>query len=198
MRSAMSGWIVLGICLSTAPLADEWPLHAAARSGDIERLRERIALGDDLNARDPADSTPLHVAAMSGSAELVRVLVESGADVGAIDGSGQTPLHLAPPAIVGLIIAHGADVNAADKRGTTALHTAVRGGSTEAVRQLILAGSNVNPADVSGATPSTTPTGRSPNCCFDSARTFMRGTLGEPLRFTGSPREATVRRSPPC
>ena len=72
------------------------PLHAAARSGDVGRVRrilaaDRNALGD----RDGTGATALHEAVSSGRAEVVRLLLSRGADPCAADTDGRTPLHCA-------------------------------------------------------------------------------------------------------
>src|SRR5438128_2457999 len=47
-------------------------LHDAARSGDLDRLRDLLAAGAKLEARDKRRRTPLMVAAEAGQEEAVR------------------------------------------------------------------------------------------------------------------------------
>ena len=113
--------------------------------------------------------TPLHVAAMEGYNEIAELLIAKGADVNAWDGNGKTSLHLAATKeIVELLIDKGANVNAQRDNGDTPLdwandeladllrkhggkygsiHTAAAGGDTEAVKEFLAAGTDVNAND---------------------------------------------------
>lgn len=61
----------------TAPTAE---LFAAARSGDIERVRELLDGGTPVDAQDRYGQTALAFAAGAGSEGIVRLLLERGAD----------------------------------------------------------------------------------------------------------------------
>ena len=81
---------------STAP--EDHPIHDAAESGDLERVRafldQRPSLIHDINR---AGGHPLHRAVIGGSAEVVTLLLERGADIHAIHGAGAgSPAGYAP------------------------------------------------------------------------------------------------------
>ena len=95
------------------------PLHAAAASGDLEKLQAAIdaaaLVGVDLDARDAFGATALFAAAASS---------------GAARSSGA----------VSLLLAAGADPRVAADDGRTALHAAARACCPESVEALLKAG----------------------------------------------------------
>jgi cytohesin len=138
-------------------------IHKAVLWGDIEVVKQHLAVGTDVNAKDDLRYTPLHVAAQQGHdrcKEIVELLIAAGADVNVKDGQGGlTPLHTAigngNKEIVELLIANGADVNAGrSDGGWTPLHKAAGGAGArhkqphqqhkEIVQMLIAAGADVN------------------------------------------------------
>jgi len=108
----------------------------AARTGNIEAVKQHIAAGTDVNTKSGGFSTPLHQAAQFGRKEIAELLIAADADVNAscirritrgnnvkeID-NGITPLHRAAfgrhKETAQLLIAKGADVNAKTERGLT-------------------------------------------------------------------------------
>ena len=78
-------------------LSEKYPLHLAAKNGDLDSLIYLLKTGKDVNTKDPQDLTPLHVAAMYGQNKVVSVLLEYGADINAKSeiNCNFTPLHLA-------------------------------------------------------------------------------------------------------
>jgi ankyrin repeat protein len=137
------------------------PLHLAAtfRTPSIGNQRKEIvelliAAGADVNAKDEGGQTPLHKAASGGHKEIVELLIAKGADVNAkiSDGfhKGDTPLDNAKhkPEIVDLLRKHG---------GKTlyelSIWKAAFGGSIEAIKQHIAAGTDLNAKDTYGWIP---------------------------------------------
>lgn len=133
-------------------------LIAAARGGDLVRLRLEIASGGDIDAADPTTSrNALHWAANEGKTEAIAVLLEAGADVNATERTGMTPLTLASKEgrveAVAALLAAGADANVRDQIGGSPLLWAAGLGSSATVAELLKAKAEVNVADVNGLTP---------------------------------------------
>ena len=111
--------------------APDISIREAARTGNIEAVKQAIAAGADVNAKDHYKITALHYAADSdGHKEVAELLIAKGADVNAKNKFRSTPLH--ETAVIGhkeiaeLLIAKGADVNAKNMGGETALDEAKR------------------------------------------------------------------------
>jgi cytohesin len=135
------------------PSEAELALMDAARGGDIEAVKHHLAAGVDVNVIYKGQ-TPLHYAAAYGHKEIVELLIAKGADVNAkiSDGfhKGDTPLDNAKhkPEIVDLLRKHG---------GKTlyelSIWKAAFGGSIEAIKQHIAAGTDLNAKDTYGWIP---------------------------------------------
>ena len=67
----------------------------AARTGNIEAIKQFIADGADVNAKASDASTPLHLAALKGQKEIAELLIAEGANVNAKGTGGRTPLNTA-------------------------------------------------------------------------------------------------------
>ena len=72
-----------------APYID---IHDAARTGDIEVVKQHLAAGTKVDAKGGGDYTPLHVAAYRGHKELAELLITKGADMNVRNTYGETPL----------------------------------------------------------------------------------------------------------
>ena len=89
----LSAWIAFiptgPAAAQTAPSTTEIELytglHAAAWSGDLEKLRNLLGADADVSVRDSSGRTALHVAAFAGHDAIVRTLVEAGADPNALE-----------------------------------------------------------------------------------------------------------------
>ena len=66
-------------------------IHEAARTGNIEVVKQYLAAGADVNAKSAAIYTPLHFVEEK---DIAKILILNGADVNAISVSG-TPLDVA-------------------------------------------------------------------------------------------------------
>ena len=85
-------------------------LMIAAGDGDLMRLKELLASGNDVNARSGIGTTALMYAAKNGHATVVETLLAAGANVSVVSEKGSTALHLAEKshhaAIVRLLTLH--------------------------------------------------------------------------------------------
>ena len=70
-------------------------IHEAARTGNIEAVKQHIAAGADVNAKNDWGWTPLTYAAINDHEEIAELLIAKGADVNAKDDGGETPLDFA-------------------------------------------------------------------------------------------------------
>jgi hypothetical protein len=106
------------------------PIHDAARTGDLARIKSLVKENPDLvSSKDEKyGQTPLHIAAFNDYKDLAEFLIANKADVNAKAKNGSTPLHLAAAKgnkdIVELLLANKADVNALDNEGWSPTHSA--------------------------------------------------------------------------
>jgi ankyrin repeat protein/beta-lactamase regulating signal transducer with metallopeptidase domain len=112
------------------------PLHEAALTGDINKVRSLLSKGADVNEKDPGGKTALHCASEEGHAEVARLLISQGARVNATNTvEALTPLHYAArrgsKQTVELLLSKGADVNAKSREGRTPLLEAMASPSSD-------------------------------------------------------------------
>jgi ankyrin repeat protein len=123
-------------------------LLRAAERGDVNSVKQSLALHAPVNAADPKGKTPLMYAAAVGNSELVELLLAKGAEVNQKNAGGGTALMYAAwnghVAIVQTLLAKGADINAQDNDGWSALIDAARNGHGEVVRLLLARGAQIN------------------------------------------------------
>lgn len=128
---------------------DTTPVHAAARAGRVEDLRQ-ILLADaaEALALDKYGLTPLHWACDRGEATAARLLLQHGADVDAVEKRmfKRRPLHFAvlasSEATVRELLVHHADVLAVDYRGWAPIHGAAYSGDVATLTVLLDAGAS--------------------------------------------------------
>jgi len=107
------------------------PIHDAARSGDLDKVKALVKEQPDLvSSKDEKyGQTPLHVAALNDRKDVAEFLIGSKADINARSSNGSTPLHLAAGRgyldIVLLLLNNKADLNVLDNEGWSPAHTAV-------------------------------------------------------------------------
>ncbi|TIS49124.1 ankyrin repeat domain-containing protein [Mesorhizobium sp.] len=139
------------ICLSTLATAQAGPLHAAAKSGDLNAITAALDAGADIEEQEKG-ATPLFLAVRAGHAEAVELLIKRGADVNKESALG-LPITVAvlknSADLIRLLLAHGANVNATT-RGEPMLHLAVANGCLDCVKVLVEAGADVNAIWVQG------------------------------------------------
>ena len=92
MKHLLLTTIAAVVLVGCGPSVDIWE---AARTGNIEAVKQHLAAGTDVNAKTGSGWTPLHYAAREGHKEITDLLLTNGADVNAKNGSGRTPLDWA-------------------------------------------------------------------------------------------------------
>lgn len=120
---------------------EDTALMIAARSGDLDVVRQLIEAGADMNHRNNQQYTALMLAARNGHVDVVRLLVDARADVHHHNHQRDTALMLAAQnghfhVVRRLVDAH-ADVNHHNHQGDTALMLAAMNGHRNVVRRLL-------------------------------------------------------------
>lgn len=122
-------------------------LHTAAVGSSPEIVLLLLAGGAEVDFEDKDGDTPLHAAIRKRREDVARVLIDAKANVNARNQEGQTPLSLA--------IAEGLDRTAqllVRAGASITLHEAAYVGDTEAVREFMRSGSDVNEKGLNGYT----------------------------------------------
>ena len=125
------------------------PLWQAARIGNIEAVKQHLATGAHVGAKSSRNgATPLHQAARNGRKEIAELLIAKGADVNAKDNNGKTPLDWV------IMLNHTETANLLRKHGSKhgVINGAVRAGDIEAVKEFLIAGTDVNAKNDYGLT----------------------------------------------
>jgi ankyrin repeat protein len=137
-------------------------LILAAEYGDLDTVREMLALGANPNAMGP-QSAALHCAAFEGHLEIVKYLLDNKADSNLVDTRGFYALQLAASKgrveVALALIAAGANLEARTKHGGTALHVATASNFPDVVQLLLDAGADLEARDAGGNTPLATACG---------------------------------------
>ena len=150
LAAAMAVWLcAAGAAAQTAPEPGA-AIIAAARRGDLPRVKALLASGVGVDAKGRRDLTPLMAAAMEGHAGVAEALLRAGANPNAqtthpLKGwTGATPLAWAATNgwadCVRVLLAHGAAVDARVLDRKTPLMLAAMWGYTGCVRLLLAAG----------------------------------------------------------
>ena len=92
MKHILITTIAAVVLVGCGPSVDIWE---AARTGNIEAVKQHLAAGADVNAKGEEGLTPLHYAAREGHKEITDLLLTNGADVNAKNDEGGTPLDWA-------------------------------------------------------------------------------------------------------
>lgn len=119
----------------------DFPLHDAARRGDLAALQAALAEQPDLlSSKDARDNTLLHVAAAAGQLSVVELLLQRGARLEAPGEAHRTPLLAAARggdlSVVQRLLEAGADVDARDEIGKPALFWALAEGRHQMAKLL--------------------------------------------------------------
>ena len=129
---------------STSSVTGVTPLHLAAESGDVDKVRELLQSGEyNVNCTDSNGRTPLHYACAKGHLDMVKVLIsEFKADVLFKDINGCIPLMDAASngwehIVLTLLNEYHCPSNIKSKNNKTLLHWACNGGNVSLVQTLI-------------------------------------------------------------
>lgn len=146
MRGSLSSLVaVLALlALSIVPLsavqAEEYPLHAAVRSGDAVAIREALHAGANVDRLDSRGFSPLLSTVLRGQVQTVVTLLAEGADPNLANTDGATPLMAAAIdgnlEITKLLLVAGADPAARNHSGATAETKAEEYGHAELAEYL--------------------------------------------------------------
>lgn len=120
-------------------------LHAAAGSGNTEKLKRLLAGQHDLNTRDAHGRTPLHVATFARQREAIKLLAQAGASLDVLENDRYDAVTIAAvaddEATLAVLLPLGASARQTTSRwDSTALIAAAHLGHDGVVRQLIDAG----------------------------------------------------------
>ena len=129
---------------STSSVTGVAPLHLAAESGDVDKVRELLQSGEyNVNCTDSNGRTPLHYACAKGHLDMVKVLISDfNADVLFKDINGCIPLIDAAlngweHVVLTLLNEYHCPSNIKSKNNKTLLHWACKGGNVSLVQTLI-------------------------------------------------------------
>ena len=129
------------------PRRERTPLHEAAKSGDVDKVRKLSEGGRyNVDCVDRNGWRPLHEAASRGHVDVVRVLVsEFSANVNARTDSGDTPLHLAASkghlGVVKMLLSESStDADVCNFNHSTSLYLAIKNNREEVAQYMILMG----------------------------------------------------------
>lgn len=128
-----------------------FPLHHAAREGNIPQMTALIASGSDIDAEDEDGYTPLMMALYNRHQEAALTLIQQGAG---IDYCDLTAAIGFVDELVPLLIQRGAEINPPRRRLVTPLMAAASNESSDILRLLLEKGAEVNTRDVYNRTPS--------------------------------------------
>ena len=113
----------------------------AADKGNLDAIKDLVALGVDINLNNAVNHTALHFAAARGHLPVVQYLLAHGVNKEARADDGRTALHYAAQGghleLVKWLIGAGADKEARTHEGYPILHLAVHAGKLNIIQWLI-------------------------------------------------------------
>ena len=109
-------WLGIGFYrMKKGYVNNEHSIVSAARSGDLDRVKNAIDSGFDINFQSIGGITALEHACGKGFYDVVKYLIDNGADLNIQDKKGFTPLCAATlnkhKEIVLLLLESGADIS---------------------------------------------------------------------------------------
>jgi uncharacterized protein len=135
---------ILGLGFFLKNPAHSQDVFEAARTGDIQRLKELIALKKDtISALNNMGFDPLMIACYRGQTKCAKFLVQQGANVNRPSAEGsalQAACYQNNTELAALLVKKGADLNVQGPDGNTALMYAVLNQNGKLVKILVKAG----------------------------------------------------------
>ncbi|GMF15961.1 unnamed protein product [Phytophthora lilii] len=117
------------------------------RQNDLEGVRRRLELGDDVNERRSFQGTPLIEAARYNYVDVMELLIANGAGLELTNTNQLTALHIAIDAKKSdaaiRLAQHGADANMVECMGRTPLQLAIRRNLLEVASVLLAYGADM-------------------------------------------------------
>ncbi|HID36615.1 MAG TPA: ankyrin repeat domain-containing protein [Ghiorsea sp.] len=112
----------------------------AAKSGNIQVLKQALADGYDINTIDGKHNTALHHATKQKKYDTMRFLIENGAHLQMQNDWLSTPLHLCEKNIdaIRILLEAGADPNILDKDYDYPYYFAFYGSMTQELSDLYI------------------------------------------------------------
>lgn len=126
-------------------------------AGDLDGVKEKLALGVYSDVGNSHHFTALHYAVINGEKEIAAVLSKEESALISTNDQGQQAIHFAAmthdSAIIDLLHDLGAAINAVDNKGNTPLHYAVdNSGSGVLVQHLLDLGAHIDAKNYLGET----------------------------------------------
>ena len=108
MKHLLLTTITAVLLVGCGPKAPDISIYKAAKTGNIEAVKQHLAAGTDVNERfGDAELTPLNAAADEGHKEIAELLIDNGAVVNTTMAGGRTPLDRAFGETADLLRKHG-------------------------------------------------------------------------------------------
>jgi len=112
----------------------------AAKSGDVEALKQALDSGFDVNTTDEKKNTALHLATSKAHLDAMRLLIEHGAGLDLANDRLSTPLHLTEKNMdaIRILLEAGADPNLLDADHDYPYYFAFYGSMTRELTKLYI------------------------------------------------------------
>jgi ankyrin repeat protein len=123
-------------------------LYTAAFKGDLEKIAELLASGEDIEGRCTSGETALHGAVYNNKPQAIKALLAAGADIEVKAFiTSHTPLHRAANIRsikpMEVLLEAGANVNEIDTFGHTAMHMTAAKNAVKHLKLLLARGGTV-------------------------------------------------------
>jgi ankyrin repeat protein len=142
------------------PSPDTASLVDAVKAGDLDTVKDLLAMGIRATRLDATGRPIIAAAARQGDADILEALISAGATVDQTDGIGFTPLMEAARegkiTAVKLLLEAGADANHKSTDNALSLrplHLAAIGGNAEIITMLVEAGADLDALGREKGTP---------------------------------------------